>query len=86
MMPDTCIKCNSHEIISDPDPFDWFCDDDVAVVCKKVKNPKRDLKSKYTASKSEFRAVVVGCRPYKLEKEAIIPQWCPDRAPSTQKT
>jgi Fe-S-cluster containining protein len=31
----TCIDCPSHEVLSDPDPYDWFCDDDVNVVCKK---------------------------------------------------
>src|SRR4051812_3276113 len=29
----TCIGCKHHEVIADPDPHDWFCDDDVAVVC-----------------------------------------------------
>ena len=31
----TCIGCPSHEVLLDPDPNDWFCDDDVKVVCKK---------------------------------------------------
>lgn len=30
----TCINCPSHEVLPDPDPYDWFCDDDVKVVCK----------------------------------------------------
>lgn len=29
-----CTKCPHHEVRSDPDPDDWFCDDDVKVVCK----------------------------------------------------
>lgn len=29
-----CIDCGYHEIIPDPDPDDWFCDDDVKVVCR----------------------------------------------------
>lgn len=32
--PDNCTKCPSHEISRDPDPHDWFCDDDVKVQCK----------------------------------------------------
>jgi len=28
-----CIDCTSHQVLPDPDPFDWFCDDDVKVVC-----------------------------------------------------
>lgn len=29
-----CTKCPAHVVQSDPDPHDWFCDDDVKVVCK----------------------------------------------------
>jgi len=29
-----CIDCMEHEILNDPDPYDWFCDDDVKVICK----------------------------------------------------
>jgi hypothetical protein len=32
-----CIDCPHHEVRSDPDPDDWFCDDDVKVVCLKAK-------------------------------------------------
>jgi len=28
-----CIDCSSHQILPDPDPNDWFCDDDVKVIC-----------------------------------------------------
>ena len=31
-----CSECSEHEIQPDPDPFDWFCDDDVKVLCKKA--------------------------------------------------
>jgi len=31
-----CIKCPFHEVLPDPDPHDWFCDDDVKVVCRKT--------------------------------------------------
>ena len=26
-----CIDCSSHQVLPDPDPNDWFCDDDVKV-------------------------------------------------------
>jgi hypothetical protein len=29
----SCVECASHKVELDPDPFDWFCDDDVKVVC-----------------------------------------------------
>lgn len=28
-----CIDCSWHVVSPDPDPDDWFCDDDVKVVC-----------------------------------------------------
>jgi len=28
-----CIDCPEHQILKDPDPDDWFCDDDVKVIC-----------------------------------------------------
>ena len=33
----TCIDCPFHEVLPDPDPNDWFCDDDVKVYCNKSK-------------------------------------------------
>ncbi len=35
----TCLDCPDHEVINDRDPDDWFCDDDIAVVCKKLQIP-----------------------------------------------
>lgn len=29
-----CIDCTSHQVLPDPDPSDWFCNDDVKVICK----------------------------------------------------
>ena len=31
-----CIDCPFHDVLSDPDPDDWFCDDDVKVYCRKA--------------------------------------------------
>lgn len=31
-----CIDCPFHEVFNDPDPDDWFCDDDMGVKCKKA--------------------------------------------------
>lgn len=30
-----CTDCPFHQVMPDPDPNDWFCDDDVKVLCKK---------------------------------------------------
>lgn len=32
-----CLDCPHSEIQADPDPNDWFCDDDQKVVCKKAR-------------------------------------------------
>lgn len=60
-----CTKCPEHQILSDPDLFDWFCDDDVKVVCKATKRKKNE--------------VTVACRPYNVDKECPIPKWCPKK-------
>lgn len=31
-----CTHCPCHKVMSDPDPDDWFCDDDVKVRCTKA--------------------------------------------------
>jgi hypothetical protein len=35
----SCTKCPFHKILPDPDPDDWFCDDDVKVMCTKMQRP-----------------------------------------------
>ena len=57
-----CIDCPFHSVESDPDPYDWFCDDDEKVVCNKVDPPKN---------------ITVACRPYNKRKECEVPLWCP---------
>ncbi len=75
----TCLGCSDHETILDPDPHDWFCDDDSAVVCKITPNPNIKPTSEYVADRQEFRVVACSCRPYNLKKEATIPEWCPKK-------
>lgn len=31
-----CSECPFGKVMADPDPYDWFCDDDKKVVCKKL--------------------------------------------------
>jgi hypothetical protein len=72
-----CIECKYHKIINDRDPDDWFCDDDVAVICLLTKNDKRKTNSKYISDNSEHRCITVACRPHHVSKETNIPDWCP---------
>jgi hypothetical protein len=60
---DNCTKCPHHEVRPDPDPSDWFCDDDVKVVC--------------TLTKRQDNTITVACRPYNVKKESEPPKWCP---------
>ena len=32
-----CTKCPEHSILPDPDPDDWFCDNDIKVLCTVTK-------------------------------------------------
>ena len=81
----TCMDCSDHEVICDPDPHDWFCDDDMAVICKLAKNPDIKPDSKYMSDRQEFRTSACSCRPYRLDKEATIPTWCPNKKKSAKK-
>ena len=33
---ENCMDCPSHSVERDPDPDDWFCDDDQKVICTKT--------------------------------------------------
>lgn len=72
-----CKDCKHHAVIPDPDPHDWFCDDDVAVICTLVKNPNPDRSSLYHSDSQEYSCVTTSCRPYNTRKECNIPNWCP---------
>lgn len=72
-----CMDCGNHQVIPDPDPDDWFCDDDVAVVCKITPNDKKDPTSRWTSDYSAYKPVAWSCRPYNTRKESEVPSWCP---------
>lgn len=71
-----CVACPHHRVINDPDPTDWFNDDDKAVVCAATPNPKQDPQAKYLADRNQYRPVDVSLRPYEV-KNAKQPDWCP---------
>lgn len=58
-----CTECTAHEVLPDPDPNDWFCDDDVKVVCTLKEN----------------KVITCACRPHHIKKECPIPKWCPKK-------
>ena len=74
-MPSNCMDCEHHLVVPDPDPTDWFCVDDEAVLCR-LTGPNR---SKFWASGKPFahRPVTVSCRPHRTRDECRTPNWCP---------
>lgn len=68
--PTNCTTCKHHEVRPDPDPHDWFCDDDVKVVC--------------TLTKRKDNTITVACRPYNVKKESDTPKWCPLKRKKTE--
>lgn len=59
-----CMDCPYSVVCPDPDPDDWFCDDDKKVLCM---------------CDDKTRVITCACRPYNLRKECEIPSWCPRR-------
>ena len=74
---ENCLDCKHHALVPDPDPDDWFCDDDEAVLCKETPNPTRDVKSKWASDRQPFRAVTRSSRPYQTRRDSKVPDWCP---------
>lgn len=67
LLINNCIDCPRHIVVNDPDPTDWFNDDDVAVLCTATPSDTR----------FKFRAVTSMCRPYRTRQESDVPEWCP---------
>lgn len=72
-----CLDCAFHRMIPDPEPDDWFCADDVAVVCTKVPNPDQKPESRWLSDRAPFRSVAWSCRPHKVQEDTGRPSWCP---------
>ena len=77
-----CIQCQFHKRVADPDPDDWFNDDDEALLCTHPGCPVND----YTDLQREYykkrgwigkgRVITCAERPYNINKEKI-PSYCP---------
>lgn len=77
-----CTDCPFHEVVADPDPYDSFCSDDLAVLC--TRSPNTTGSRHHAAALGPFahRPVTTSCRPYKLDDETTpVPSWCPIRVP-----
>jgi hypothetical protein len=74
-----CMDCKAHQEIMDPNPTDWFNDDDAAVLCTLTnKNPHHNPSSDWVSDRqNKHRCITTACRPYNLRKECDIPDWCP---------
>lgn len=70
--PRGCAICANAKTFPDPDPDDWFCDDDVKVLC--MAHPDR-------------KQITCACRPYMVAKEcSYTPSWCPQNGQVTPRS
>ena len=68
-----CTQCPHHKVVADPDPYDWFCDDDCAVICT-IKKSRAERHERFGG----LRPATVACRPYMTARETTPPpNWCP---------
>lgn len=72
---ENCMDCPNHVVVNDPDPHDWFNDDDEAVLCKI--SPNVSNAERYAGGKFPHRPVSISIRPYNKRKECTVPDWCP---------
>lgn len=74
--PSCCMDCPHHQTVADPDKLDWFCDDDVAVLC--TISPNTSGGKKWTTDELwPNRAITSSCRPHRQREETARPEWCP---------
>ena len=73
---ENCIDCPNHEVSPDPNPYDWFCDDDIKVRCIKSNN-QIGKRTRNDNLKIGEPYITVACRPHNKRNECKIPDWCP---------
>ena len=57
-----CLKCKYHVIVPDPDPDDWFNDDDMAMYCT---NPDNNMEKEWTSPSQRERILsYISDKPY----------------------
>jgi hypothetical protein len=72
-----CMDCKNHVVVADPDPTDWFCDDDQAVLCGVTPRGETDNNRWRDNKPFPFRVITTSCRPHQKRKECEAPKWCP---------
>lgn len=73
---DNCLDCPHRLVVADPDPSDWFCDTDVAVLCNLADNMD-GFKTAKNPRPFSHRPVTVSCSPVRVRRECTVPSWCP---------
>jgi len=71
-----CMDCPNHIVEADPDPHDWFCDDDQAVLCtlaKNINNQHRWCDNRVWV----HRPITWSCRPHHKRADCVTPEWRP---------
>lgn len=71
----TCNSCLHVKLVSDPDPDDWFNNDDLALVCKLMKPLENQFLSQ-AGLPYENALIASALRPYEVNK-INRPSWCP---------
>lgn len=71
-----CADCPRHMVVPDPDKYDSFCDDDVAVLCAESPNV-HNQRSWKRGKVFPHRPVAVSVRPHRVRLECEAPAWCP---------
>lgn len=75
-MVDNCLDCEHCIKVSDPDPLDWFRDDEMAVACALVKNDNTEW-----IPRMDYRfpnkCVTYACSMDDLRESCQQPDWCP---------
>lgn len=78
--PYGCAICAHAVVKPDPDPDDWFCDDDVKVICDAV--PIGVDGKPVTPN-----VITCACRPYRVTAECSVnPSWCPQHGEVTPRS
>ena len=69
-----CTQCEFHKVVPDPDPEDWFNDDDEAILCTLIKGGGHD--KSFGGEPYLFKMISGSLRPYETKK-VEKPEWCP---------
>jgi hypothetical protein len=75
--PENCFSCRNHKMVPDPDPIDFFRDNDQAMVCVLVNNPKYSTDAYRISDRQAYKVIGYGIEVFDNERKIPIPSWCP---------